>query len=477
MNRLLSNLIWKFAERISAQLVTSIVAIILARLLEPADYGIISIVTIFITLANVFVSDGFGSALIQKKNSDELDFSSVLWFNIGFSMVLYGVLFVCAPYISDFYGEGYEILVPVLRVLGLRIILCAVNTVQQAYVSKNMIFRKFFSATMCGTIISGILGIWMAYNGFGIWSLVAQYLVTNLISTFVLAFSIEMKIQFKFSLQRIKELIGFGSKILGTRLLITGFEELRALLIGKIYSSADLAFYDKGKHFPNLIVTNVNSSITAVLFPELSNEQEDTFRVKTIMRKSIAFSSYVMTPLMLGLAAVAEPFVKIVLTDKWFPCVPMMQLFCIMYLFQPIHTANMQAIKASGRGDTYFKLEVVKKVIELITLLFVIKISPEAIVLSMTILATLFTFVNAYPNIKYLNYTIKEQLSDIMPAIGMSCFMSILVYFVGFLPLSEVLLFVLQIIFGMIFYIVLSIITKNKEFKYIVTMIRNLKKQ
>lgn len=475
-SNLLSNLIWKFAERISAQFVTFVVSIILARLLRPEDYGIISIVTIFITLANVFVSDGFGSALIQKKNADTLDYSSVLWFNLFFSILIYGILFILAPFISSFYGRGYEILSPVLRVLGVRIILSSINSVQQAYVSKHMIFRKFFVSTLSGTILSAIVGIIMAYMGFGVWALVAQYLVSTITSTIVLFFTVEMKIEFHFSINRLKGLVGFGSKILGTNLLITGFQELRALIIGKVYSSVDLAFYDKGRQFPNLIVTNINSSIGAVLFPKLSNEQDDVAKVKRITRNSIRFSSYIMSPLMLGLAVVAESFVEIVLTEKWIPCVPLMQLFCIVYLFQPIHTANMQAIKAIGRGDTYLKLEIVKKMLELVSLLAVMKISVEAIVISMAVLTTAFTFVNTYPNIKFLGYTLKEQLRDILPSVGMATIMCVIVYMIGCINIERIYLFVLQILCGIVVYILLSIVTKNKEFEYIYSFIKNFKK-
>lgn len=246
-NDLLNNLIWKFSERISAQLISTIVSIVLARLLDPSHYGVISIVMIFITLANVFVSDGFGSALIQKKNATALDFFSVLYFNLAFSCVLYIGLFLAAPYIASFYGEGYEILTPVLRVLGLRIILTSVNSVQQAYVSKKMMFRKFFIATLWGTMASAIVGVVMAYMGYGVWALVAQYLVSTSVSTVSLSIILKKKPQLIFSTASLRELFPFGAHVLGTGLLITGYQELRSVIIGKLYSSADLAYYDRGK--------------------------------------------------------------------------------------------------------------------------------------------------------------------------------------------------------------------------------------
>lgn len=469
---LISNLFWKFAERISAQLVTLTVSIILARLLEPSHYGVISIVTIFITIANVFVSDSFGSSLIQKKDADIVDFCSVLYFNIGFSIVLYFLLFFSAPYIASFYGEGYEILSPVLRVLSIRLILSAINSVQQAYVSKKMMFKKFFWSTFAGTLVSAVVGITMAYNGFGVWSLVAQYLTNTTVDTLVLNRTLKLKPKLVFSINRLKKLVPYGAGILGTKLLITGYQELRALLIGKVYSSSDLAYYDKGKQFPNLIITNVDSSIGAVLFPQLSSQQDQPEVIKLTTRHSMRFSSFVMSPMMLGLAAVAYPFVSIILTDKWLPCVPLMQVFCIVYLFQPIHTANMQAIKAMGRSDIYLKLEIVKKVIELIVLVICLKISVYAVAVSMAILSVLFMGLNAYPNKRLLNYSLKEQLLDILPSISNSIIMAIIVLLIGKLPINTFPLLVIQICVGGIIYILLSFVTKSKELLYILELVK-----
>ncbi len=474
----LYNLIWKFAERISAQLISTVVSIILARLLDPSHYGTISIVMIFITLANVFVSDGFGSALIQKKDATPLDFFSVLYFNLAFSVVLYLVLFFSAPWISNFYGEGYAILTPVLRVLGLRIILTSVNSVQQAYISKKMMFRQFFISTLWGTISSAVVGVAMAYSGFGVWALVAQYLVSTTVSTITLMLNMKKKPQLIFSFTSLKKLFPFGARILSTGLLMTGYMELRALIIGKVYSSADLAYYDKGKHFPNLLVTNINSSISAVLFPKMANEQDNAERIKTTTRQSIRFSSYIMCPLMLGLAAVAVPFTRLILTEKWLPCVPLLQLFCIIYLFQPIHSANMQAIKAIGRGDVYMRLEVIKKVIELVVLVAVMWHSVTAIVVGMVVCTTLFVFVNAYPNAKLLNYRLKEQMLDLLPGISMSCIMFLGVSLIGKFALNDFAMLITQALVGMIIYLSLSVLTRNQEFVFIKnTVLKMLKRK
>ena len=472
-NKLVSNVAWKFGERMCAQIVTLIISVILARKLCPEDYGIIAVVNVFITLANVLVSDGFGNALIQKKDADDEDFSSVFYFNVLFSVFLYIILYITAPIISSFFGSGYNELVPVLRVLGIRIIISGVNSVQNAYVSRNMIFRKFFWSTLIGTIASAIIGIVLVYSGYGVWSLVFQYLSNTTISTLVLFITLKWKPKRSFSFIRLKSLIQYGWKILAGSLLISVWTELRTIIIGKVYSSSDLAYYDKGKQFPSVFSNNIGVALGSVLFPFMSNEQDDINRIKATTRMSIRFSTYILCPILLGFASVAEPFVQFVLTETWLPCVPLLQIFCIVYLFQPLHVANIQAIKALGRSDIYLKLEVIKKTIELVVLLITMFISVDAIAIGLAIMTTLFTFVNMYPNIKLLNYSMKEQLGDYAGPFGMSIIMCISVIAVGYLPINDIVRFVLQIIVGVIVYILLSLVTKNKEFFSVINIVKN----
>ena len=462
---LITNLAWKFGERVSSQLVSLVVSIVLARILMPSDYGAIAMVTVFIALAQVFVEGGFSGALIQKKEADRLDFSTVFYFVLAFSLVIYVAIFFMAPYISLFYGKGYEVLTPVFRVLGIQIIIFGVNSVQQAYVSREMMFRKFFYATLAGTIVSAVIGLSMAYLGYGVWALVGQQLSMTIVNTITL-FLVTRKLPvLSFSWQRLKQLLSYGIKLFASNVLITIYQELRALIIGKLYTPSDLAFYDKGKSFPSLVVTNINSSIGAVLFPKISKEQDDINQVKQTTRNSIRFSAFLMSPMMLGLAAVAEPFIRLLLTEKWVPCVPLLQIFCVVFLFQPIHTANMQAIKAIGRSDIYLWLEIIKKIVELIVLLLVMRIGVTAIVVSMAILTTLFTFVNAYPNARLINYSFGEQMKDIIPSIGGSLIMAACIYLISFLPLTDWSMLLIQIPLGAIIYIFLSKAFKIKEFK------------
>lgn len=467
----LENISWKFAERITAQLVTTVVTIVLARLLDPSHYGLISIVTIFITIANVFVSDGFGSALIQKKDADALDFSSVLYFNFGFSIVIYLILYINAPLISAFFGKEYKQLTPVLRVLGLRVILSGINSVQQAYISKNMIFKKFFGATITGTIISAIVGICMAYAGYGVWALVAQYLTNTTVDTVFLAFSLRATPLLKFSINRLRKLVGFGGRVLGLNLIITVYQEIRAILIGKYYTSEDLAYYNKSAQFPSLLITNINVSISSVLFPKFSQYQDESEKMKQLAKTSIATSFYVVAPLLLGLAAVSDTFVPVVLTEKWSACVPYLRLMCLNSLFYTVNSTNMQIVKAKGRSDILLKLEIAKKIIECGILIAVFRYGVIYIVIGMVFTSIAFTIINCLPTEKLIGYSFSEQMKDILPTLMLSGTMYLIVYFIGKIDVNQGVLLLIQIFVGGLFYVAMSGITNNDEFKLILSIL------
>ena len=463
-----SGLFWTYAERILAQGVTAVVSIVLARLLAPDDYGIISIVSIFISICEVFVTSGFGNALVQKKEADDLDFSSIFYFSLGIAAVLYAGLFLSAPLIANFYGNG--LLGPVIRVLGVRLLLSSVNSVQRAYVSKRMAFRKFFRATIFGTVVSAAAGIAMACLGFGVWALVAQYLTNSLIDTVVLFFSIEWRPKRMFSLERMKGLVSYGWKMLASSLLEAVYNNLRSLIIGKKYSEADLAFYDKGKHFPELIVLNINSSISSVIFPAIANVQDDRERVRQLTRRSIRVGVYLMCPLLLGLATVAEPVVRLLLTDKWLPAVPFLRIACFNCLLYPIHTANLQPVIALGRSDIYLRLEIVKKAVGLSVLAASVIFfdSVLAIAAGTLVFSLMALVINAWYNRALFGYGLLQELRDIFPTLALGAAMSGAVYLAGLLPLPLLPLLIVQILVGAAFYLGLSWLTRMESYRYII---------
>lgn len=471
--KVFSNFIWRFAERCGAQLVTFIVSIVLARILTPSDYGTIALVTVFTTILQVFIDSGLSTALIQKKDADDLDFSSVFYFNFVICIILYLIMFVSAPFIADFYKDSS--LVSIVRVISLTLIISGVKGVQQSYVSRHMLFKRFFFSTLGGTIFSAVLGIIMAYAGFGVWAIVFQQLSNNAIDTLILWITVKWRPIKKFSWSRLKNLLSFGWKMLASSLLDTVYNNLRNMIIGKLYTSADLAFYNQGDKFPKLIVTNINTSIDSVLLPTMSNEQDNHVRVKDMTRRAIKISTYIMAPLMIGLAFCAKPIVQIVLTDKWLPCVPYLQIFCISYLFWPIHTANLNAIKAMGRSDLLLKLEVIKKFMGMILLLITMNISVMAMAYSLLISGLISQVINSWPNRYLLKYSYIDQIKDILPNIVMALIMGGFVYFISYLNLPILVSLVVQILSGGIIYLMLSILTKNDSFIYLINILKSRK--
>lgn len=471
--KVFSNLIWRFAERIGAQLVGFIVSIVLARILSPSDYGTIALVTVFTTILQVFVDSGLGNALIQKKDADNVDFSTVFYTNIIFCIIIYLIVFFCAPLIAKFYNN--EQLIAITRVLGITILISGVKNVQQAYVSRKLIFKKFFFATLVGTIGAGILGIILAKNGYGVWALVAQQLFNLTVDTIILWITVKWRPQKVFSFKRLKELFSYGWKLLVSAILDTTYNNVRQLLIGKLYSSSDLAFYNKGKQLPELVVNNINTSIDSVLLPTMSKEQEHKEKVKAMTRRSIKTSVFIMSPLMMGLAATSNNVIKILLTDKWLPSLPYLCIFCITFMFYPIHTANLNAIKAMGRSDLFLKLEIIKKIMGIILLLITMNISVIAMAVSLLISGLISQIINSWPNKKLLNYSYFDQLKDIIPNILLSFFMGICVYFINFLQVSTIIILLIQIIFGAIIYIVGAKIIKTDSFEYIIDILKNKK--
>lgn len=474
-NTVFSNLIWRFAERCGAQLVAFVVSVILARILDPDAYGTIALITVFTTILQVFVDSGLGNALIQKKESDDLDFSTVFFTNIVFCSVLYLGIFLCAPLISSFYERAE--MTAYIRVLSLTVLISGVKNVQQAYISRHMMFKKFFFSTLGGTITAGTIGVIMALTGFGVWALVAQQVINLAIDTTILWITVKWRPCRKFSIDRLKSLFSFGWKLLVSSLLDTIYSDLRQLIIGKMYSSSDLAYYNQGKKFPQLVINNVNISIDSVLLPVMSNIQDDREHVRNMTRRSIKVSVYVMAPLMMGLAFCATPLVRLVLTDKWLPAVPYLRIFCITYMFYPIHTANLNAIKALGRSDLFLKLEIAKKVVGITLLFSTMWFGVMAMAYSLLVSSALAQIINAWPNRKLLNYRYINQLKDILPGILLAIFMGICIYPIQMIGLPDVVTLTIQVALGAIIYIGGSIVLKLDSFQYLWEVVKSFLKR
>lgn len=471
-SQILYSLFWKFMERGGTQGIQFIVQIVLARLLTPEQFGTIAIVMVFINLAQVFVQSGFNTALIQKKDADEVDFSSIFYLSIGLSAILYVIIYFSAPMVAIFYNEPD--LTPVLRTISFTLFAGAFNSIQNAYVSRNLLFKKLFKSSLGAILISGIFGIIAAYQGLGIWALVIQQLINQFTVTIIMWFTVKWRPVYLFSFSKVKALFSFGGKLLISSLLNVLYMELRTLIIGRIYTPSTLGYYNRGQQFPKILVSNIDGSIQSVMLPALSAQQDNQIRVKEMMRRAIVSSSFLVFPMMIGMAVVAESLIKIVLTDKWLPSVPFMQIFCISYSLMPIQTANLQAINAMGRSDIYLKLEVLKKTIGLIILAISLPFGVYAIALGQVINSITSSFINAYPNKQLLNYSFKEQWLDIIPSLFISILMGAIIYQFKYLKISDFQIILLQMIIGVILYLLFAKLFKLETFDYLINTFKQL---
>ena len=459
-----SNLIWRFLERFGAQLVALIVSVVLARILDPDVYGTIALVTVITTILQVFVDSGLGVSLIQKKDADNLDFSSVFYFNIVMCLFLYVLVFALAPAIASFYNRPD--LVPVIRVLSLTIVISGVKNVQEAYVSRNMLFKKFFFATLGGTIGAAIIGILMALKGAGVWALVAQHLFNLFVDTIILWVTVNWRPIKAFSFERLKGLLSFGWKLLACSLVDSVYNNIRQLIIGKKYTTSDLAFYNKSEQLTYFLMGNVNSAINSVMLPALSKKQDSIDELRLMMRKAIRVGVYCIAPMLLGFSACADSFIKIVLTEKWMPCVPYIRLFCITYIFYPVASTNISAYKAIGKSDFYLKIDIIQKIVGFVVLLCSMWFGPLIMAYSLLIVSIVNFFVRGHYNRVLFNYMIKQQISDLCLNALPAVLMFGLVYTLNFLPLGSWVTLIVQIAVGIAFYLAVSHLFKIYAFLY-----------
>lgn len=441
-------------------------------MLDPEHYGVLSLMVIFTTLANVFIQTGFNTALIQNKDVTEDDYSSVFWVTLGIAGVLYAVIFLAAPLIAVFY-EMPEIILP-LRVMALMLLPGAMNSVQLARVSREMDFKKVFTGNLSGILVAGFAGIAVALLDGGLWALVVQTMLNVIVACVVMFFTVRWRPRMVCNLARIRVLFRFGWKLLASSLLDTLYQDLRSLVIGKKYDSATLGYYNRGKNFPQFIITAVNGTVQSVMLPAMSAKQDDPAQVKALMRNSVMLSSYILFPMMAGLAGVAEPLVRVLLTEKWLPCVPYLQIYCFTLAFYPVHSCNLQAINSMGRSDIFLKLEIIKKAIGIASLVVAVFCfdSPIAIAMTGVFTTVVSCFINASPNRKLIGYSYHEQMTDILPSLILSLGMLGCVLAVQLLGLSNLLTLVLQVLTGVSVYVLLSGLLRLESFRFLLGMLR-----
>ena len=470
-SKMVSGFLWRFLQNASTQIINFVISIYLARILDTSDYGLVAMIAIFITLASVFIDTGFASAIIQKKELDDVDMDTMFYSGFVSSIVLYAILYFAAPYIADFYH--HQELILLLRIQSITIIIASLYSVQQALLTRELQFKKGFLPRVIGAIAHGVVGIVLAKKGYGPLALVYSAIANNVACAIVYWIIVKWKPGFSFSIRSFKEMFSFSARILSSSLLDTIFNNIRSLVIGRQYTSDDLAFYNRGDQFPTIIMSQIDGSISTVLFPSLSKYQDNWEDGLRVLRRSLKISMYICLPLMFGLCAVAKPMILFILTEKWAPSIEYVRLAAIGCMFWPL-TANKHALNALGKSKITLRLNTMSKITSLIFLFLTYRHSVRLMIMSTLFASIFYTIVSSFVYQKNLGYRIIDQITDLLPTILLSLVMFLIAYSVSFLNLSNFVTLVLQVLIGVIVYVGGSILFKIDSFYNLLDIIKNI---
>lgn len=464
---------WKFAEKIGVQIIQLVIQIILARILLPEEFGVVGLLSIFIYILEVFISQGLSLSIIQKKDIDEIDLSSTFYINILLSIAIYGLLFISAPFISELFNNSSYIMY--LRVLGLIIVFGAFCSVQNSLLSRNLDYKKSFFRHSFNIVTQGISGIILARLGFGVWSLVLSKVIGEFVGSIILIVSVDWKPQLCFSFNRVKILFSFGSKVLLTNLFNTVFNNITSFLIGIFFEPIEVGFYQKGQQVPQTIMVAIDGSMNEVMFSALSRIQTDIGYLKSYMRKFIRTSYYFVLPLMIGLILVSEKAVLVVLTDKWYRCIPFLRIQCLICLIWPL-SAIINALNALGKSSLTLAFSIISKCLFIFFALIFLKKGVEGIMIGALIASIISTIISLLVSYKYIHYSLLEFLKDLKKIFFITTIMSICVLTISFIGINNdfILLFI-QISVGIFSYIFLSYLFKEESFLLLIDIIKNFK--
>ena len=464
--------LWSGIERFSIQGLRFILGLVLARLLLPADYGLIGMLTIFLAISQTFIDSGFTRALIQKKDRDETDYSTAFFFNIGVGIFFYLLLFIGAPYIAKFYDTPE--LTRLTRFIGINVFINSLAIVQRAKFTINVDFKTQSKASISAVLIGGFVGIAMAYKGYGVWSLVTQSLLRNGLQTIFLWILSKWKPQLVFSKASFRQLFSFGSKLLIASLLETIYRNIYLIIIGKLFSAQDLGYYTRAKQFQQFPSENITGIINRVTFPVLSSIQDEEEKLVNAYKKFIKLATFIIFPLMIGMAAVAEPMIRLVLTEKWIQTVPLLQLLCFAGMLYPVHAINLGIINVKGRSDIFLKLEIIKKIITTVIILVTFSFGIKAMVIGQIAISFLSLFINTYYSKRFVDYGLLAQLKDMFPTLLISLFMASIVFFLTNLMSSDALKLIVGISGGAVIYFLSARILNFSEIKELRSLINNM---
>ena len=451
----ISGLKWSFADNFVNQGLQFVFGIILARLLSPKEFGLVGMLTIFIAISQSFIDSGFSHALIRKNKCTNEDYSTVFFYNLGIGLLFYLLLFLFSGAIGNFYHE--PILTLMIKVLGVNIIISSLSVIQKTILTKNINFKLQTNISIISSVSSGVIGIVMAYYGWGVWSLVWKNVAQNIINSALLWFWNGWRPAFVFKVKAFRELFGFGSKLLVSGLIDTTFTNIYYLVIGKFFSAAELGFYTRADQFKNVISQNITTTIQRVSYPVLATFQEDNVKLKERYKRLIKTTMYISFVLMIGLAAVAKPFVLILIGAKWEASVIYLQLLCFAGALYPLHALNLNILNVKGRSDLFLKLEIIKKAFDIPIILIGIVFGIKAMIIGMILGSTNAYFINSYYSAQLISYPVREQFIDILPSLVVSLVVGACVYIVGTIIYTHIIIqFVLQIITGAILLVFIS---------------------
>lgn len=463
-------LFWSSVERFSNQGVQFVFSIILARLLSPSDYGIIAMVTIFFAVAQSFVDSGFSNALVRKTDRGEEDLSTCFYFNIGVGIIAYIVLFLIAPLVANFYNQ--PILSPIIRITGLGVVLNSLCVVQQALFTIKIDFKSQAKITLSATVISGIVGILLAYQGYGIWALVWQGVVSSIVRMGLLWLMSKWRPKTGFSKASFRYLFGYGSKLLAAGLLDTIYNNIYPIVIGKFYTPAQLGNYSRALGWAQLPSANITSILQRVTFPVLSAIQDDSLRLQNSYRRLLKLSAFIVFPLMIGLAAIASPLIRVVLTAKWDGCVSYLQILCFALMLYPVHAINLNLLQVKGRSDIFLRLEIIKKIIGVIILIITLPLGITAMCLGMVFSSIICLIINTYYTSRFIDVGLLTQLKDLRIILINSLVMGAGIYLLTSFIDIEGLKLVMGIVIGLLFYFIGSFYFSKAELQEVISLIK-----
>lgn len=476
-NSIVGTVFWSCVQTFSSQLASLVVTTILARIVIPEAYGIIAAASVFVSFATSFSAGGFSNALIQKKDADEKDFSSMFYFTVTFSVGVYILVYFLAPTLVHIFNQSYDqaLLIKVIRVQGISVCLSSINAFFRAIQEKRLWFRNLSIISIWGTLISGCVGVFLAYMGAGVWALVVQNILAYVINGILLFLTTKWVPKLCFSFARLKPMLQYGLKMMLAGLTIALYADITSLVIGNRYSVESLAFYNKGIIYPKTLALNMVTAVSAALFPIMSKMQ-DNYEIKVIVRKFSCISAFLITPMMLGLAAVAPSLVEVLLGERWLPAVSFFRISCINYAIQPIAMANLQYLKAAGRAGEYLGLDLFRKGIGILLLMCSIAWGTDAEMIAVSEVVSNFIsiFINIFPGKKYISYSFREQFFDVMPKFLISGIMFIVVSWIGTISAPAVVLLTAQMIAGVAIYLLLASILRMKELNDLTKMARRI---